>query len=163
MNFNKILTLLILLTLIIIPVNSFADSDDDNTCDAFVASTDNDPFQIYAFFDLRERESFIQVTYTDNLPGFTLAGSDITIHVQIFNVDDNCNENNFFDILTPTDTHVYNMRNIQTNNGSPSGVVLPQNAYGIVVISFILDGTLAILDNVPLERVDISESAFLAT
>jgi len=149
MNFNKILTILILFTFLFIPINAFAD-DDDNTCDAFVGSTDNDPFQIYAFFDLRERESFIQVTYTDNLPGFILAGSDITIHVQIFNVDDNCNENNFFDTLTPTDTHVYNMRNIQTNNGSPSGVVLPENAYGIVVISFILDGTLAVLDNVPL-------------
>ena len=61
----------------------------------------------------------------------------MTIHVQIFNVDDNCNENNFFDTLTPNDTHVYNMRDIQTNNGAPSGVLLPVNSHGIVVISLI--------------------------
>jgi len=94
-----------------------------------ISETETQSFQLYSFFDLRDRESYIQITNTDSGP------SDITVHVQVFNVNDNCNENNFYDTLTPNDTHVYNLRNVQTNNGNPSGVVLPQNAYGIVVVT----------------------------
>jgi len=81
---------------------------------------------LYYFFDLRDRESFVQLTNVDT--------DDATVHVQIFDVGNNCNENNFFDVYTPNDTHVYNMRDIETNDGSPSGVVLPDNAYGFVSI-----------------------------
>ncbi len=64
------------------------------------------------------------------------AGLDGAIaHVQIFDVSNNCNENNFFDGYTINDTHVYNMRDIQTNDGNPSGVVLPDGAYGIVAVT----------------------------
>ena len=48
------------------------------------------------------------------------------IHIQIFNVaDDLCDENNFFDTYTPNDTHIYNLRDILTNDENPSGVTLP--------------------------------------
>lgn len=98
--------------------------------------TDNDQNEyIASFFDLRERETFIQSTITANSP--------ITLHIQIFNVANNCNENNFFDAYTGNDTHIYNMRDIITNDGNPSGVVLPDGAYGIVIISNIVDGTIA--------------------
>jgi len=40
----------------------------------------------------------------------------------------------FFDSYTVNDTHVYNMRDIQTNDGNDAGVVLPDGAYGIVAI-----------------------------
>ena len=151
MNIKKFTAFLILLTLVIFPFNAFAD-DDDDSCNAYVGSTDGDPYQLYAFFDLRERESFVQITNLDNQPGFGGAGSDVTIHIQIFNVNDSCNENNFFDTLTPKDTHIYNMRDIQTNNGAPSGVVLPSDAYGIVVISLIspLSGNIFITETSPL-------------
>jgi len=95
-----------------------------------ISETDSGAMQLYSVFDLRDRESFIQVTNTDS--------SDITVHVQIFNVDLDCNENNFYDTLTPNDTHVYNMADIQTNNGNPSGVVLPDDAYGSIVITYVL-------------------------
>ena len=72
--------------------------------------------------------------------------SDIDVSINInrfdhdlFNVNLDCAENNFYDTYTPNDTHVYNMRDIQTNDGNPSGVVLPDNAYGIVVI-FVVEG-----------------------
>ena len=78
----------------------------------------------FSFFDLRDRESFVQVTNVDS--------SDTIVHIQIFDVSNNCNENNFFDTYTPNDTHVYNLRDIQTNDGSPSGAVLPDDAYGFV-------------------------------
>ena len=85
---------------------------------------------LFYFFDLRERETYIQVTY----PDFRSTGISSNAHIQIYDVSNNCNENNFFDNYTPNDTHVYNMRDIQTNDGSPSGVVLPDGAYGFVSV-----------------------------
>ena len=82
---------------------------------------------LIGFFDLRDRESFIQITNVDG------AESE-TVHVQIFDVSNNCNENNFFDTYTPNDTHTYNLRDILTNDGNPSGVILPENAYGIITV-----------------------------
>ena len=92
-----------------------------------------------AFFDLRDRETYIQVTNTgvDLNAGDSDDSGPITVHVQIFNVANNCNENNFFDDYTAADTHVYNMRDIIRNDGAPSGVVLPEGAYGIVYIAAI--------------------------
>jgi len=95
-----------------------------------VIETDAEDAQLVGFFDLRERETFIQVTNS------ILVDADPTVlHVQIFNVGNLCNENNFFDAYTPNDTHVYNLRDIVTNDGNPAGVVLPDDAYGIVVIT----------------------------
>jgi len=42
-----------------------------------------------------------------------------TLHIQIFNVGNLCSENNFFDFYTPNDTHVYNLRDITRNDGTP--------------------------------------------
>ena len=87
------------------------------------------------FFDLRERETFIQLTYPSINREGVFTNTPAVAHVQIFDVSNNCNENDFFDAYTVADTHVYNMRDIQTNDGNPSGVVLPDNAYGIVSIA----------------------------
>ena len=118
------------------------------------AETDHGSIQLTSFFDLRDRESYVQLTNTRDIQAIT--------HVQIFDVANNCTENNFYDIYTPTDTHVYNMRDIQTNDGNPSGVELPSNAYGFVVITsvesiggdpftnnpdFVLIGNFRILDS----------------
>ena len=106
------------------------------------------------FFDLRERETFVQLTYPNSE---FFPGNAAQAHVQIFDVSNNCNENNFFDNYTVNDTHTYNMRDIQTNDGSPSGVLLPDGAYGIVVITLSVSpgvsgfsqaiGNMRILDN----------------
>ena len=97
--------------------------------DLNIVETDADDFVLVGFFDLRDRESFIQITNTEANPS--------PVHIQIFNVADNCNENNFFDVYTGNDTHVYNLRDIQTNDGNPSGVVLPSDAYGIFIAYFV--------------------------
>ena len=107
--------------------NSFAGfviGDDDD--DLPIPETDSAKFVQVSFFDLRQRESYVQVTNTSD--------SSKILHVQIFDVSNDCNENNFFDDYTPKDTHVYNMRNILTNDGDDSGVQLSDGAYGIVVI-----------------------------
>jgi len=87
---------------------------------------------LFYVFDLRDRETFLQFTYQDDFE----SGLPLRAHVQIFDVSNNCNENNFFDVYTINDTHSYNLRNIITNDGSPSGVALSDGAYGIVVISY---------------------------
>jgi len=91
-----------------------------------IAETDSNNYQLYSFYDLRNRESYVQVTSPD---------SAAILHVQVFNVGNLCNENNFFDSYTANDTHVYNLRDIQTNDTDPSGFVLPDNAYGFVIIT----------------------------
>ena len=102
-----------------------------NASNAFnIANSDTVDSLLFGYFDLRDRESFIQVTNTDGATAQNL-------HIQIFNVDDNCNENDFFDLYTPNDTHVYNLRDIVTNDGNDSGVVLPSNAYGIFVVNVV--------------------------
>jgi len=94
-----------------------------------LSETDTNNYQLYSFYDLRDRESFVQVTSPD---------SPATLHVQVFDVGNLCNENNFFDTYTTADTHVYNLRDILTNDGDPSGFVLPDGAYGFVVITVVL-------------------------
>lgn len=143
-NKSILYILLLALTISFIPIN------DGISGEGFSAITlpqtdgslpeEEESLTIFYVFDLRERETFIQFTYEGVIPLgddddslFGLAGR---AHVQIFDVSNNCNENNFFDVYTANDTHVYNMRDIVTNDGNPSGVVLPDNAYGIVVISY---------------------------
>ena len=106
------------------PPSGDPDEEDD------ILETDNgEAFQLYCFYDLRDRDSFCQITNV---------GDDfITLHVQVFNVADNCNENDFNDTYTPKDTHVYELSNILTNDGDPSGIDLPDNAYGFVVVTVV--------------------------
>jgi len=122
-----LITLFLLLTFTFLPIkNSIAGIKGGFSID--VAETDTAAEDaIIGFFDLRDRESFMQVTNVDTDPAGHI------FHIQIFNVADNCNENNFFDSYTPNDTHVYNLRDIQTNDGNDSGVILPDGAYGIFV------------------------------
>ena len=106
-----------------------------------VTPTDEHDHVLIGFFELRERETHIQITNIDTVP----TGNNI--HIQIFNVANDCNENNFFDFYTPTDTHVYNLRDIITNDGSPSGVVLPDNAYGVFIAHGELEPNIEIIGN----------------
>ena len=110
----------------------------------YINETDTSDFKLVGFFDLRDRESFIQLT--------NITSENYTLHIQIFDVRNNCNENNFFDAYTPADTHVYNLRDIITNDGNPSGVVLPENAYGIfTVIVTNIEDNFEIIGNLRIE------------
>jgi len=146
MLLNKLLKIsaLLLISLFLFTPISFAGFNRSNT--------DAVDSLLFYFFDLRDRESFIQLTNADF--------ENVIVHVQIFDVSNNCNENNFFDAYTGNDTHVYDLRNILTNDNNPSGVVLPDGAYGIVAIgvidsasggfdsgNFTLTGNLRIIDN----------------
>jgi len=123
---NRNLIYLIISLLFLIPTTSFSFGIGDGEFP--IAETDTTNFQLFSFYDLRARDSFVQVTNT---------GGQATLHVQVFDVSNLCNENNFFDTYTPNDTHIYDMRNIQTNNGNPSGVVMADGAYGFVVVTVV--------------------------
>jgi len=128
---KSIFILFFAFVLCLIPIKN-AFSGDSFVTTWFSSDTNTSFNPLVAFFDLRDRESFVQVTNIHDM--------DTTLHIQIFNVDLDCNENNFFDVYTPNDTHIYNLRDILTNDENPSGVVLPENAYGFVGISTFTGG-----------------------
>jgi len=122
-SFGKLKYLFVLAFLFVTPIKSWAGFSED------IAETDAASFQLYSFWDLRDRESFVQVTNT--------GGGPVTVHVQIFNVAENCDEVDFYDDYTPQDTHVYNLRALTRNNGAPLNISVPDNGYGLMVVTVV--------------------------
>jgi hypothetical protein len=101
---------------------------------SLISSTDYPSFQLYFPWDLRGRQSFIQVTNTSD--------SNVSIHVQIFNHNQNCGRNSLFDTLTLKDTIVYDLSAVQDD---PDG-------FGFAVVTvvgggFVLIGNFRIIDD----------------
>ena len=98
---------------------SFAQVDTTGTPDR--AST-----QLIYYYDEADGENYLTVTNTNDSSG-------VTIHVQIFrNYDPDdpgapvlCDERDFFDFLTPNDTHVYDLDedNFPKNEGETAGSI----------------------------------------
>ena len=129
------LVIYLAITLFIIsPINVFA-----GLASGF--QTDQAEDLISAYYDLRDRSSYIQVTNTSS--------SQCTIHVQIFQHDRNCDELDFFDLLTPSDTVIYDMDNIIKNDGNAAPINLQDDSLGYVVVSGECDliGNFRIIDN----------------
>ncbi|NIP31107.1 MAG: hypothetical protein GTO02_15305, partial [Candidatus Dadabacteria bacterium] len=121
----RIVKSLIFSLIFVIPFNTFASNI------TRVPSTDRlADGQITSYYDLRDRKTYIQVTNT----GFGEDGP-VTIHVQIFQHDRNCDELNFFDELTLNDTVVYDLDNIIKNDGTAAPINLQDDSYGYIVIS----------------------------
>lgn len=121
MNF-KCLKILVICLSLLVPYSAFAGHGG-------IDDTDSTTMQIVSFFDLRDRESFVQVTNVVN--------SAQVLHIQIFTVGSLCQENNFYDTYTGNDTHTYNLRDIQTNDGNPSGIVIEPDAYGVLIATVV--------------------------
>ena len=85
-----------------------------------VDNTDTGTDRLIYYYDQLGRETFIQVTNTSD--------ADLTIHVQIFEADQFCNEVDFDDVLTGGQTKVYDMADI------PGGSDLT-DSYGFVAIT----------------------------
>jgi hypothetical protein len=116
---------LVLLFLLVVPIKAWGGEDT-----SFLFDTDSPGFQLFYFWDTRDRQSFFQVTNTSS--------GAIKVHVQIFNVPGeaiNCDEVDFDDSYTGQDTHVYDLSNIVLNDGSVFGPVFPDGAYGFAVVS----------------------------
>lgn len=148
---QKKFVLVLLLILFVFPHNAISGSPGPTYLNP---ETDNASFQLYYYWDLRDRESTFQV--------FNRGSSVIRVHVQVFVANSSsvqCAETDFFDQYTPFDTHIYNLSNLTSNNGSPTGVSsFPDNTFGFAVVTVVnsagstltdpvLQGSFRITDN----------------
>lgn len=85
--------------------------------------------QMVGYWDLRERNSFFQVTNT--------SGEEIRIHIQLFNVGQDCAEFDYYDTLTGFDTHVYKVSELDRNNGAALASPDLSEGHGIVAVSLV--------------------------
>lgn len=118
----KILKNLVLISVLLSPLNLYAGLG------GLSLENDASGHSITGYYDLRERKSYFQITNTSS--------QTISIHIQIFQNDKECNELNFNDELTANDTVIYDMENITRNDGSEVPVTLDDDSNGYVVISY---------------------------
>jgi len=98
-------------------------------------STDVGTDGVGSVWDTRTRDTFIQVTNT--------SASTVGIHVQLFNVGSSvqeCEPCDFPDVLTPHDTHVYNIEDIVRNIDGTPRCPIGEGTYGSMVISLVGGG-----------------------
>lgn len=81
------------------------------------------------YWDTRDRETFFQITNNSS--------EDIKIHIQIFDASNNCFEFDYFDTLTPFDTHVYNISNLDRNNGIELAPPILSDGHGIIAVTHV--------------------------
>lgn len=85
--------------------------------------------QMVGYWDLRDRNSFFQVTNKH--------GEDIRIHIQVFNVGEECQEYDYYDTLTGFDTHVYDLAELDRNNGAALAAPDFSGGHGIIAVSHV--------------------------
>lgn len=108
------------------------------------SETDNSSFQLFYYWDLRDRESSFQV--------FNTSGEPVSIHVQIYiakSTPGGCDEIDFIDNLTPFDSHIYELGNLARNNITlpPLSFILPEDGFGFAVISVVEGPGFNVIDN----------------
>jgi len=136
-NLSKIKYLFVLAVLLVLPMQAKA-----GLGIPIIDQTDTGVNRLVAFYDTRDRDTLIQVTNTSS--------AKVNIHVQLFDVAgvvQECEECNVDDMLTPHDTHVYDIENLVTNSGSvPFCTGLAQDStYGFMVISTVGEQTDALI------------------
>lgn len=123
-----------------------------------VPITDDVSDRLIGYWDLRDRETLFQVTNT--------GPDDIEIHIQIFNVGTGCAEFDYFDTLTPRDTHVYDVRNLDRNNGVALNAPDLSGGHGIIAVyetedDNVLTGNFRIVDDAGYEyRTNLAGEGF---
>lgn len=130
-------TIVIILTMfLLVPPNVFAGSGPPPALTQsdieWLDNTEPDE-EVFAYYDLRNRKTYIQVTNVETQDPEALP--TVCLHIQIFQQDQNCDELDFEDELTPNDTVIYDMDNLVRNDGSPVPVNLNDDSYGYVAIS----------------------------
>lgn len=117
-SLSKFKYFLVLALLAVVPMQAFAGSL-NNFYDP-IDNTDTGADRLIYYYDQLGRETFVQVTNTSD--------SFLSIHVQVFEADQFCNEVDFDDYLTPGETVVYDMAALP---GNPDLT----DSYGFVAIS----------------------------
>lgn len=117
-SLSKIKYFLVLAFLLLVPMQAFAGSV-NNFYDP-IDNTDTGANRLIYYYDQLGRETFVQVTNTSD--------SFVSIHVQVFEADDFCNEVDFIYDLTPAQTVVFDVANLP---GSPDLT----DSYGFVAVT----------------------------
>lgn len=116
--------------------NDFTDLPIDNagktnTTLSFLSSTaplsDTRLSRLVGYWDLRDRQSYFQITNRSN--------EDVRIHIQLFDADNDCFEYDYYDNLTPGDTHQYDVSELDRNDGSDIAPPDLQNGHGILAVT----------------------------
>jgi hypothetical protein len=99
-----------------------------------IVNTDTPSYQLYYFWDLRDRESYFQVSNESSSP--------VRVHIQVFdathNVDSDCELLDFNDNYSAHDAHVYNVSDLERNDQTPIFAPGPQeDGFGFVVVTVI--------------------------
>ena len=133
-SLSKMKFLVVLALLVISPILSMQAIAGHDQQFGIVDFTDIGADRIVAYWDTRDRDTFVQVTNTSS--------DTIGIHVQFFDVASNlgeCFPCDFTDVLTKHDTHVYDVENIILNSDGTTrrcqGII--EGSYGSVIISFV--------------------------
>ena len=116
--------LLVLAVLLIVPIKAWAGHTAYH-----IPDTEESSFALVNFWDLRDRITTIQITNVCTFP--------VRIHVQVFNVPDDCDEFDFDDNLTANDTHVYDLLALTANDTHalfPPAFTGGYGIFGVVVI-----------------------------
>lgn len=97
-------------------------------------NTDTLSYQLYYFWDLRDRESYFQVSNESSLP--------VMVHIQVFDATNtdgaNCELLHFNDNYTQHDAHIYNVSDLERNDHTPITDPVPQEGgFGFVVVTVI--------------------------
>ncbi len=128
-NLSKIKYLFVLAVLLVLPMQAMVAHGQG--IPLVIDQTDTGVNRLVAFFDTRDRDTFVQVT--------NVSSSSVNIHVQVFDILSpfiECEECDFDDTLTANDTHVYDMENLVTNSGVREECPgITEETYGFVVIS----------------------------
>lgn len=94
--------------------------------------TDSESSRLVGYWDLRDRDTFFQVTNT--------SGENVRVHIQVYDVSGNCAEFDYFDTLTPRDTHVYDVSSLDRNNGAALSAPDLSGGHGIIGVTLV-DGS----------------------
>ena len=130
----RIYKYILLLFIFALPVNSFSQPIVQSEVSAL--SKFGPDKEAFAYYDLRNRRTFIQLTATDDEDADPALDSELCVHIQIFQQDRGCVELNFEDVLTTNDTVIYDMDNLIRNDGSEVPVNLDDDSYGYVAFSY---------------------------
>lgn len=125
--FNPVMTIIVISVLMIFP--SLVLAGGKGSPDLNTVITDDANSRLIGYWDLRDRETFFQVTNT--------TGEDTRIHIQVFDVLNECAEFDYFDTLTPRDTHVYDISSLDRNNGVELSAPDLAGGHGIIAITHV--------------------------
>ena len=124
MHILALAVLLIMPINLITPINAWGGESEPYE----IPDTDFPGFVLANFWDQRARFTTVQITNT--------CAFGVNIHVNVFNVPNNCEDFDFNDTLTANDTHVYDLRDLQGN----TTVIAPPDftdGYGIFLVTVV--------------------------